>query len=139
MHQPDFRDQSPASSRQPWVYLHALKDYTDMAAHLEDHPGVRAVVNLVPVLLDQLEDYADQFASGKLRDPLLRRWRARTWTTHCRGARAGAGSVLPRQPHQDDRAVRAVTSACAICFEFIAGAWRRGRRAICPGNTSPTC
>ena len=28
----------------PWVYLHALKDYTDMAAHLERHPRVRAVV-----------------------------------------------------------------------------------------------
>ena len=29
-----------------------------MAAHLENHPGVHAVVNLVPILLDQLEDYA---------------------------------------------------------------------------------
>ena len=58
MHQPDFRDQDSGEFRQPWVYLHALKDYTDMAAHLEAHPGVRAVVNLVPVLLDQLEDYA---------------------------------------------------------------------------------
>ena len=43
-----------------------------MAAHLERHAGVSAVVNLVPVLLDQLEDYADQFATGALRDPLLR-------------------------------------------------------------------
>ena len=33
---------------------------------------MRAVVNWVPVLLDQIEDYADQFQSGKLRDPLLR-------------------------------------------------------------------
>jgi alpha-amylase/alpha-mannosidase (GH57 family) len=33
---------------------------------------VRAVVNLVPVLLDQLEDYAQQCASGQLRDPLLK-------------------------------------------------------------------
>jgi alpha-amylase/alpha-mannosidase (GH57 family) len=72
MHQPDFRDQASGEFRQPWVYLHAIKDYSDMAAHLEAHPGVRAVVNFTPVLLDQLEDYADQFATGAFRDPLLR-------------------------------------------------------------------
>ncbi len=72
MHQPDFRDCVTGDFRLPWVYLHAFKDYSDMAAHLERHPGVRAVVNFVPVLLDQLEDYADQFATGRLRDPLLR-------------------------------------------------------------------
>ena len=72
LHQPDYRDQASGEYLLPWVYLHAIKDYTDMAAHLEQHPGMRAVINLVPVLLDQLEDYADQFASGKLRDPLLR-------------------------------------------------------------------
>ena len=71
MHQPDFRDCVTGEFRLPWVYLHAVKDYSDMAAHLERHPGVRAVVNFVPVLVDQLEDYADQFATGRLRDPLL--------------------------------------------------------------------
>lgn len=72
MHQPEFRDFKTGEFTQPWVYLHAMKDYTDMAAHLENHPDVHAVVNLVPILLDQLEDYADQFASGRFRDPLLR-------------------------------------------------------------------
>jgi alpha-amylase/alpha-mannosidase (GH57 family) len=72
MHQPDYRDRATGEFTQPWVYLHALKDYADMAGHLERHAGVRSVVNLVPVLLDQLEDYADQFATGALRDPLLR-------------------------------------------------------------------
>src|ERR1039458_2178327 len=43
-----------------------------MAYHLERHPKVRAVVNFVPILLDQLDDYTDQFATGQLRDPLLR-------------------------------------------------------------------
>ncbi len=72
MHQPDFRDHATGEFAQPWVYLHAIKDYTDMAAHLEAHPGMRAVVNFTPVLLDQLEDYAEQFATGRFRDPLLR-------------------------------------------------------------------
>src|SRR5262245_8499201 len=72
MHQPDYRDPATGEFLFPWVYLHAIKDYADMASHLERHGGVRAAVNLVPVLLDQLEDYAQQFASGVIRDPLLR-------------------------------------------------------------------
>ena len=72
MHQPDYRDYSNGDFVMPWTYLHAIKDYTDMAYHLERHPKVCAVVNFVPILLEQLEDYADQFASGQLRDPLLR-------------------------------------------------------------------
>ena len=72
MHQPDYRDPASGEFLFPWVYLHAIKDYADMAAHLERHPQVRATINLVPVLLDQLEDYADQFATGAIRDPLLR-------------------------------------------------------------------
>lgn len=74
MHQPDYRlagDDGRESFVLPWTYLHAIKDYTDMAAHLERHPRMRAVVNFVPVLLDQIEDYAGQCRSGRLRDPLL--------------------------------------------------------------------
>ena len=58
MHQPDYRDPQSGEYRAPWVYLHAIKDYADMAAHLEAQPAMRAVVNFVPVLLEQLEDYA---------------------------------------------------------------------------------
>jgi len=72
MHQPDYRDYSSGEFVLPWVYLHAIKDYTDMAYHLEQHPKVKAIVNFVPVLVDQLEDYAEQFATGTVRDPLLR-------------------------------------------------------------------
>ncbi|MDO9451174.1 MAG: glycoside hydrolase family 57 protein, partial [Rugosibacter sp.] len=86
MHQPDYRNHGDGFSAEkvgagktaagefmlPWVYLHAMKDYSDMAAHLERYPEIRCVVNFVPVLLEQIEDYAQQFASGKFRDPLLR-------------------------------------------------------------------
>lgn len=72
MHQPDFRHHATGEFVQPWVYLHGIKDYTDMAWHLERHPGIRAVVNLVPILLEQIEDYVAQFRTGQLRDPLLR-------------------------------------------------------------------
>jgi alpha-amylase/alpha-mannosidase (GH57 family) len=72
MHQPDYRDYSTGDFVLPWTYLHAIKDYTDMAYHLEQHPKICAVLNFVPILVDQLEDYVDQFATGVLRDPLLR-------------------------------------------------------------------
>lgn len=76
MHQPEYRDLHSGEFQLPWTYLHGIKDYVDMAAHLEAHPGARAVVNFAPVLLDQIEDYCTQidayFNSGALpRDPLL--------------------------------------------------------------------
>ncbi len=76
MHQPYYREGLDGPYRLPWVYLHAVKDYDDMAAHLERNPGMRAVVNFAPVLLEQLEDYAarlDRFlADGTpMQDPLL--------------------------------------------------------------------
>ncbi|MBV9619400.1 MAG: glycoside hydrolase, partial [Gammaproteobacteria bacterium] len=56
MHQPPYRDALDGQYVLPWTYLHAIKDYTDMAAHLEDNPAARAVVNFSPVLLEQLRD-----------------------------------------------------------------------------------
>ncbi|MBF8270580.1 MAG: glycoside hydrolase, family 57, partial [Gammaproteobacteria bacterium] len=41
MHQPDYRDHLRNEFLQPWVYLHAIKDYVDMAAHLEAVPAAR--------------------------------------------------------------------------------------------------
>jgi len=72
MHQPEYRDAATGECLLPWAYLHALKDYSDMAAHLERHPGMRAVVNFVPVLTRQVDDYVDQFSRHEFRDPLLR-------------------------------------------------------------------
>ena len=60
MHQPYYREGLKGAYHLPWVYLHGIKDYSDMAAHLEKYPGMRAVVNFAPVLLEQLDDYAHQ-------------------------------------------------------------------------------
>ena len=68
MHQPDYRHPESGHFVLPWVLLHAIKDYSDMASHLERHPGIRCTVNFVPVLLDQIEDYADQLATGQWRE-----------------------------------------------------------------------
>ena len=76
MHQPQYRDLVSGTYQLPWTYLHAIKDYVDMAAHLEALPRARAVVNFAPLLLEQIEDYARQvegFLTNSLaiRDPLL--------------------------------------------------------------------
>ena len=76
MHQPQYRDALSGEYVLPWTYLHALKDYSDMAAHLEENPAARAVVNFTPVLIEQLQEYAvrlaDHLHSGApLGDPVL--------------------------------------------------------------------
>lgn len=71
MHQPDYRDLVTNEYVLPWTYLHAIKDYSDMAFHLEENPKARVSFNYVPILLDQLDDYSQQFKQNTIRDPLL--------------------------------------------------------------------
>lgn len=76
MHQPEYRDFHTGEYYLPWTYLHVIKDYVDMAAHLEANPAARAVVNFTPTLLEQIDDYANQFRSFKengtaFLDPML--------------------------------------------------------------------
>jgi alpha-amylase/alpha-mannosidase (GH57 family) len=71
MHQPDYRDTVNNEYVLPWTYLHAIKDYSDMAFHLEANPKARVTFNFVPILLEQLEDYSLQFKKNEIRDPLL--------------------------------------------------------------------
>lgn len=67
MHQPMYTDPSTGEAILPWVRLHATHAYTDMAAMLERHPQVRATVNFVPSLVEQLE----AAARGDLRERYL--------------------------------------------------------------------
>jgi alpha-amylase/alpha-mannosidase (GH57 family) len=76
MHQPQYKDALTGQYTLPWTYLHAIKDYTDMAAHLEANPAARAVVNFTPVLLEQVEEIARRIAEHlkvgtPLPDPVL--------------------------------------------------------------------
>ncbi|MEI7993308.1 MAG: glycoside hydrolase family 57 protein [Methylococcaceae bacterium] len=76
MHQPEYRDLHSGEFKLPWTYLHVIKDYVDMVAHLEAVPEAKAVINFAPILLDQIEEYANQ-VNGYLHnglsitDPLL--------------------------------------------------------------------
>ena len=59
MHQPFYKDLVTGEYILPWVRLHAVKDYYDMAAVLDRFPEVKINFNLVPSLLLQIEDYVN--------------------------------------------------------------------------------
>lgn len=63
MHQPEYRDLQSGEFKLPWTYLHVIKDYVDMVAHLEAAPEAKVVVNFAPILLEQIEEYARQINS----------------------------------------------------------------------------
>ncbi|MDH3975488.1 MAG: glycoside hydrolase family 57 protein [Deltaproteobacteria bacterium] len=67
MHQPYYKDLLTGEYLLPWVRLHATKDYYDMAAILDNFPGIRQTFNVVPSLLTQIDDYA----KGKAKDKFL--------------------------------------------------------------------
>jgi alpha-amylase/alpha-mannosidase (GH57 family) len=58
MHQPYYKDVKTREYQMPWVRLHGLKDYFDMVAILDDYPSIRQTFNLVPSLVEQIQDYA---------------------------------------------------------------------------------
>lgn len=59
LHQPCYRDLPSGKMLMPWVRLHGLKDYTGLAAILEEFPKIRCTTNFSPVLLDQIQAYID--------------------------------------------------------------------------------
>ena len=76
MHQPYYFNSQTDQYQLPWTYLHATKDYIDMANILAAHPKAKAVVNFAPILLEQLDDYTGQIDAfmengSTIKDPLL--------------------------------------------------------------------
>lgn len=65
MHQPMYRDPVSHYYMMPWVRLHAVKDYLDMVEILTHYPRLKQTFNLVPSLLEQIEDYAQGEASDR--------------------------------------------------------------------------
>ena len=68
MHQPPYRDPDSGEPFLPWVRLHGLREYYDMAQLLADNEQMRCTFNFVPSLLQQLEEQVyggvvDRFAA----------------------------------------------------------------------------
>ncbi len=72
MHQPFYKDLVTGEYMLPWVRLHAIKDYYDMAAYMDGFPQIKAVFNVVPSLLVQIEDYVAGTAKDKFFELSLR-------------------------------------------------------------------
>ncbi len=68
MHQPLYKDPATGEYTLPWVLFHATKDYYDMAAILEEFPDVHQTFNVVPCLIEQLNEYSSGKALDKYRE-----------------------------------------------------------------------
>ena len=73
MHQPCYKDTLTGKYLMPWVRLHAVKDYFPMAALLEKFDNVKATFNLVPSLLEQINDYVHNDATDTFLDLTLKK------------------------------------------------------------------
>ena len=72
-HQPKYlKDLETGEYAEPWVRMHAIKDYYDMVSILADYPNVRFTVNLTPILLMQMEDVIEGYRNGTGTDEYLR-------------------------------------------------------------------
>jgi|WetSurMetagenome_2_1015567.scaffolds.fasta_scaffold00012_49 alpha-amylase/alpha-mannosidase (GH57 family) len=65
MHQPSYKDPFSGIYTLPWVRLHGVKDYLDMVRIIEDFPAIRQTFNVVPSLIEQLNDYIENGARDK--------------------------------------------------------------------------
>ena len=55
LHQPDYRDPVTGKATLPWVRLHSCMGYNDMINLAYRFPQIGQVLNLTPVLIDQLQ------------------------------------------------------------------------------------
>src|SRR5882724_1032723 len=64
MHQPSYVDPIRGAALMPWVRLHATKGYLDMIWLADQYPDFHCTFNLTPVLLQQIQ----QLANNEVRD-----------------------------------------------------------------------
>jgi alpha-amylase/alpha-mannosidase (GH57 family) len=128
MHQPQYRDPATGQYLLPWTRLHALKDYWGMVKLLEEFPGVHATFNFVPLLAQQIEEYA----SGQFNEP----WfeiafaRAESLTPEQKRGAIERGfqvndNLLRRWPRYGDLASQARSAGAESCVaHWSAREWR---------------
>ena len=62
MHQPVYQLTPTGDYLMPWVRLHAVKDYLDMAMWVKKFDNLKLNFNFVPVLIDSIIEYAEKNA-----------------------------------------------------------------------------
>jgi len=73
MHQPLYKDPFNSDFILPWVLFHGTKDYYDMVAILEDFPEIHQTFNLVPSLIEQIQDYCSPDVKDRYRQVSLKK------------------------------------------------------------------
>ncbi len=73
MHQPMYRDPLTDEYILPWVLLHATKDYYDMVSILDDFPQIHQTFNLVPSLIEQIQEYSSSTVKDRYRSLCLKK------------------------------------------------------------------
>ena len=58
-HQPYYKNVLTGKYEMPWVRVHTSQEYLDSPKILMEHPGVTVTFNIVPSLIEQIEDYAE--------------------------------------------------------------------------------
>jgi len=145
MHQPQYRDPGTGVYMLPWTRLHALKDYWGMVRVIEEFPGVHATFNFVPLLAQQIEEYASgnfkeswfeiAFAAAEtltaeqkrealerafqVNDNFLKRW-PRYGELRSRMHSGGAESCVAHFSAQDWRDLQALSQLAWMDEEYLA-------------------
>jgi len=65
-HQPCYMDPAAGRFAMPWVRLHGIKDYIGMANLLAEFPRIRPVINFVPSLVRQINEYVAGATDGAM-------------------------------------------------------------------------
>jgi hypothetical protein len=104
MHQPSYWEADLGKYRYPWAFLHAARHYHMMGLLAKEHPETAMTINITPVLMEQLDDYAKEAFKDQLLD-VVRACRPST--------RRGFGAPRPvfKLMSDDDSALRALPRA----------------------------
>ncbi len=73
MHQPFYKDNLTGKYLLPWVRLHGVKDYYPMAELAGRFDGLSMCFNMVPSLVEQILDYAENGATDTWLDLTLKK------------------------------------------------------------------
>lgn len=75
-HQPIYKNTAHSTQAgsylQPWVRLHAIRDYYSMTALVAEHPDLHLTINLTQSLWWQIEDYLERDATDHALDLTLK-------------------------------------------------------------------
>ena len=65
-HQPQYADPEDIANSQPWVRLHAAKEYLDLGLIMQKYPKIKSTVTMSSCLIDQLLQYENGFEDSFL-------------------------------------------------------------------------